>query len=89
MKIVLKRVGVRLGEYDTSTEIDCTIIGKEELCAPPVQDISIEEAIHHPDYDSPRFSNDVAVIRLSRPANMTAGLENIINFKFEKKTQHF
>lgn len=65
---------MRLGEYDTSTEIDCQAIGNETTCAPAVQDIAIGEVIAHPMYDRPRYANDIALIRLAAPANMTPGM---------------
>ncbi|KAJ6597425.1 Serine protease grass, partial [Pseudolycoriella hygida] len=71
LKSTIKLIAVRLGEYDTTTDIDCQLIGTEQMCAPPVQDIPIEEKFAHPMYDKPRFSNDVAILRLARPANMT------------------
>ncbi|KAG4079962.1 hypothetical protein HA402_006274 [Bradysia odoriphaga] len=71
LKSTMRLVAVRLGEYDTTTDIDCQIVGNEKICAPPVQDILIEEVFAHPLYDRPRYSNDIAVIRLSAPANMT------------------
>lgn len=44
------------------------------MCAPAVQDIPIEEVFAHPMYDKPRYSNDIAIIRLASPANMTVGI---------------
>ncbi|TDG47409.1 hypothetical protein AWZ03_006137 [Drosophila navojoa] len=59
---------VRLGEWDTLTNPDCQVSGvpiKTE-CAPPYQDVLIEEVIVHPDYnkDSPSQTYDIAMIRL-------------------------
>ncbi|XP_047489350.1 phenoloxidase-activating factor 3-like [Penaeus chinensis] len=56
---------IRLGEWDLSTEEDCT-----DICAPPVQDFDFEEVIEHPSYDNRTlFSDDIALIRLSKPIN--------------------
>lgn len=62
---------IRLGEWDFSTEKDCanTSDGRQ-FCAPPVQDFDVEEVIEHPSYDNrTQFSDDIALIRLSRPIN--------------------
>ena len=43
-----------------------------ERCADPPQNFDIEEIITHDEYDSPiRLRNDIALIRLSRPANLS------------------
>ncbi|XP_042886323.1 CLIP domain-containing serine protease 14D-like isoform X2 [Penaeus japonicus] len=61
---------VRLGEWDLSTEIDFTINNGKEFHAPPVQDFDIEEVIEHPAYNNRTlFSDDIALIRLSKPIN--------------------
>lgn len=60
-------VSVRLGEHDTSKDPDCD----EIECMPPVQDIPIEEIKFHPQFNQPRFSNDIAVLRLRYDADLT------------------
>lgn len=59
-------IRVRLGEFDTSTNIDCdnTLIKPE--CAPAALDINIEQIIVHENYD-PRNKNnhnDIGLLRL-------------------------
>jgi len=56
-------VGVRLGEYDTSTDVDC--LG--QLCADPVVNLGVEAKIAHEDYNekSKNRANDIGLIRLS------------------------
>ncbi|XP_058451054.1 phenoloxidase-activating factor 3-like [Malaya genurostris] len=63
---------VRLGEYHTSTDEDCQEIGDDERCAPTPQDIKIDHIIRHPNYNEPRLANDVALIKLHRPANFSS-----------------
>lgn len=53
---------VRLGEHNKITDIDCE--GQDGDCAGPVQDIKIEKIIVHPQYNKPKFSNDIGLIRL-------------------------
>lgn len=66
-----KLAGVRLGEWEISTDKDC--VG--EYCAPPVQDIAIEEVIPHPGYGSgSEFWNDIGLLRLASPINITVGV---------------
>nr|AZP56663.1 serine protease easter [Locusta migratoria migratoria] len=60
-------VGVRLGEWDQRTDVDCS----GEICAPPPQDFGLEEAIPHPGYNPQAGSsaaNDIALLRLDADA---------------------
>lgn len=67
-------VAVRLGEYDHKTDPDCKFVdANQQECNPPVQDIPIERLIPHPKYNTPRYANDVGLIRLSRTPDMTQG----------------
>jgi len=70
-KILLrtKLVGVRLGEWDMTSNPDCDAsYVNEEVCAPPVNDYGIEELIIHEKYSPTSFNqhNDLALIRLSQ-----------------------
>ncbi|XP_037933273.1 melanization protease 1-like [Teleopsis dalmanni] len=58
--------GVRLGEWDTSTNTDCVydVQGKKD-CANEHVDCGVEEVITHPEYSSSQ-QNDIALIRLDR-----------------------
>ncbi|XP_062557542.1 serine protease grass-like isoform X2 [Armigeres subalbatus] len=51
---------VRLGEYNKKTYVDCV----SQDCADPPQDIKIEHTVIHPQYNTPKFSNDIGLIRL-------------------------
>lgn len=57
---------VRIGEWNTKTNIDCSP-DDESFCAPPVIDIDIAEKIVHPDYRSRSRSqhHDIALLRLA------------------------
>ncbi|XP_063880605.1 CLIP domain-containing serine protease HP8-like [Scylla paramamosain] len=58
---------VRLGEHTLNTAVDC----EKGLCAPPPQNIPVEQIITHPEYESPcKECNDIALLRLSRPAQL-------------------
>ncbi|XP_017046725.1 serine protease easter [Drosophila ficusphila] len=68
----LKITAVRLGEWDTSTNPDCQFHQDTKVtdCAPPYQDLAVEELLPHPQYtrtDSSQI-NDIALIRLATPA---------------------
>uniref|UniRef100_A0A2M4ANB5 Putative trypsin-like serine protease n=1 Tax=Anopheles triannulatus TaxID=58253 RepID=A0A2M4ANB5_9DIPT len=55
---------VRLGDYDIKTSRDCASVNGEEECAPPVQTMRIESAIVHTGFNTPKYANDIALIRL-------------------------
>ncbi|XP_046751120.1 uncharacterized protein LOC124414191 [Diprion similis] len=69
-----KLEGVRLGEYDTSTDIDCIQASEtQKLCIDPVVTVGIEQKIVHEDYrpQSRDQTNDIALLRLSRDVTFT------------------
>jgi hypothetical protein len=65
--LCLHRASVRLGELDERTDPDCY----ETECADEVQDFIPSVVEVHKDYDSPKFRNDLAIIRLDKPVNIT------------------
>ncbi|XP_031329752.1 serine protease easter-like isoform X2 [Photinus pyralis] len=70
----LKLVQVRCGEYNISSSLDCEIQNEpqaETLCAPPVQDMDFEETIPHPDYNPATYTDDIGLIRLAAPLNLS------------------
>lgn len=70
--MIFRRTTVRLGEHTKTTEIDCTEIDGNKVCASPVQEIPVESIIVHQNYSKQTVSNDIALIRLARPANLNA-----------------
>ncbi|CAK1583448.1 unnamed protein product [Parnassius mnemosyne] len=64
--------GVRVGEYDISSPIDCTGEGETLVCENKLQDRRVAEIIYHNEYDVvPVAVNDIALLRLSRPVVLT------------------
>ncbi|XP_074036889.1 phenoloxidase-activating factor 3 [Leptinotarsa decemlineata] len=61
-------IGVRLGEYDLDKNEDCDPDAK--YCAPP-QDFLIDFWVIHPHYKKQFYLNDIALIKLDRPANFS------------------
>lgn len=63
------RVGVRLGEYDITKEIDC--LGNN--CADPVLYMGVEEKIPHEGYNqkNKNRANDIGLIRLNGEVTYT------------------
>lgn len=59
-------ISVRLGEYDTSTDIDCIEQDSEKICADPPMDVPVEEKVAHPEYNEMTKLNDIALLRLIR-----------------------
>lgn len=59
-------ISIRLGEYDTTTDIDCIELDEERICADPPIDVPVEEKLPHPDYNELSKLNDIALLRLNR-----------------------
>ncbi|XP_054089817.1 serine protease grass-like [Zeugodacus cucurbitae] len=53
---------VRLGEHDTSTEVDCT--NSKSHCLPKTEEYEIEQIFKHPNYLKPIDTHDVALLKL-------------------------
>ena len=59
---------MRIGELDMNSDPDCHFLNPS-FCAPPKQDITVERIIKHPSYNIECTEcNDIALVRLSRPA---------------------
>uniref|UniRef100_A0A182TI02 CLIP domain-containing serine protease n=1 Tax=Anopheles melas TaxID=34690 RepID=A0A182TI02_9DIPT len=60
---------VRLGEFDTTTTIDCV----NDDCADPVRDVLINAYVVHPDYYKQNGAdyNDIALLQLSETVEFT------------------
>ena len=79
------RVGVRLGEHKITTKIDCS--RDNEYCADPVQDILINKPIRHPKYDNIKKINDIALLPLKSPADVTGRYVKTICLPITQETQ--
>ncbi|OWR52286.1 hypothetical protein KGM_211237 [Danaus plexippus plexippus] len=65
---------VRLGEWNTKTDIDC----RNNICNNSTVDININKIIVHPKYDGKLGHNsDIALIRLRDPVNFTDFIQPI------------
>ncbi|XP_050675298.1 CLIP domain-containing serine protease HP8-like isoform X2 [Leptidea sinapis] len=58
---------VRIGEYNTETNPDCQLA----VCAPPYQDRKVKRKILHPNFNNPPFQNDIAILLLDRPVQIS------------------
>lgn len=67
------RVAVRLGEHRISTLIDC--LGDD--CSDPVQDIPIQTAQKHEQYDKRKKLHDIALLRLQTEAVFGSSVKTI------------
>lgn len=56
---------IRLGEHFAHLEVDCV----DGVCAEPVQDFKPEQVLIHGRYNTPKFKNDIALIRTNRAIN--------------------
>lgn len=65
------RYVVRIGEYQTNTQIDCG----DEFCGLPIQDVPISHVVVHPGYKKLTYENNIALIILRHSMNYT-GREN-------------
>lgn len=63
------RVGVRLGEFDLTQEVDC----QGNICADPVLVLGVEQKIAHEGYNerNPNRANDIGLIRLDSEVTFT------------------
>ncbi|XP_058056100.1 uncharacterized protein LOC131207501 [Anopheles bellator] len=66
-----KLVGVRLGEYNTNTDVDCVQEEGEQICADPPINVGVETIIPHPQYDEPSHAHDIALVRLAETVAYT------------------
>lgn len=62
---------MRLGEHDLNTNPDCTTYDDEVVCQELVQDIPIEKYFRHKSFDNKLKVNDIALLRLKTPADLT------------------
>lgn len=74
-----------MGEYDTTTEIDCITLDGEQICADPPIDVPVEEKLAHPEYNEKSMLNDIALLRLDRDIQRTDFIQPVClpasNFK--------
>ncbi|KAF7263934.1 hypothetical protein GWI33_000889 [Rhynchophorus ferrugineus] len=62
-------VSVRLGEYNTDTDVDCVVTkNNRQLCAPPAVNVPVEDRIAHEEYQPQDINqyHDIALLRLAR-----------------------
>ncbi|ETN64812.1 coagulation factor XI [Anopheles darlingi] len=62
---------VRLGEYDTATDPDCIERNGSQLCAPSTQTLPVHKITIRPDYNPLGVTDDLALVQLGRPADVT------------------
>lgn len=53
---------IRLGEHDSVRENECNDDG---FCTQE-EDFEVEKIVVHPNYNNPRYANDIALIRLKQ-----------------------
>ncbi|XP_058116442.1 transmembrane protease serine 9-like [Anopheles coustani] len=80
---------VRLGEYDKTTNNDCGVIDGSTVCAPPVQTLRIESVIAHKSFNTPKFANDIALVRLRDRADVSKRNVKPICLPFSKELRSF
>lgn len=74
LPVTWELTGVRLGEWNLDTELDCDdSIRSEKVCNEDAIDIPIELKIPHENYDpkAKHHHNDIALLRLAREAPYT------------------
>ncbi|XP_059053394.1 CLIP domain-containing serine protease HP8-like [Achroia grisella] len=81
----LKLSGVVLGEHDVRSDPDCEIIDDKPNCAANVRNVGIEEVKAHPGYSPQSLFDDIAIVRLSEPADFNLDSMKPICLPFTKK----
>ncbi|RVE47480.1 hypothetical protein evm_007891 [Chilo suppressalis] len=67
----LKFTGVVLGEHDVRKDPDCERIEDKQFCAPNIRNVTVETVIAHTGYSPQTLVDDIALLRLSEPADFT------------------
>ncbi|CAF4868801.1 unnamed protein product [Pieris macdunnoughi] len=67
----LQLEGVILGEHDVRQNPDCERVDGELMCAPPARNVTIDRVITHPGYNPQTLFDDIALVRLSEPADFS------------------
>jgi hypothetical protein len=79
--ICFSRKSVRLGEYNTETDVDCIILDdNSKECADPAIEIPVDEIIIHENYQPDLRSkrNDIALIRLAEDVTFSQFIKPIL-----------
>lgn len=80
---------VRIGEYQTNTQIDCG----DEFCGLPIQDIPVSHVVVHPGYKKVTYENNIALIILRYNMNYTGGSNGIsftsVELGYKRSISHF
>ncbi|XP_023954912.1 CLIP domain-containing serine protease B4 [Bicyclus anynana] len=68
-----KRIaGVRIGEFDVTSRVDCQGDQFKPICESNLQDILVEKIITHPEYQGePPVQYDIALMRLQTPIDFS------------------
>lgn len=66
------RTNVRLGEWDTTTDPDCTKAVAIEECADKVVKVDVVEHTPHPFYSKRTGNNDIGLVRLAKDIAYTS-----------------
>ncbi|PZC75016.1 hypothetical protein B5X24_HaOG206841 [Helicoverpa armigera] len=67
----MKLEAVILGEHDVSHDPDCEMSDGIKYCAPPAKHVPVASIVAHPGYTRQSQIDDIALIRLSEPADFT------------------
>jgi Trypsin len=75
---------IRLGEVDANQENECNDDG---FCLQE-EDFEVEKIIVHPNYNQPRYANDIALLRLKQSTGSSSKFAFLVlkMKKFERKT---
>uniref|UniRef100_U5ELY5 Putative trypsin-like serine protease n=1 Tax=Corethrella appendiculata TaxID=1370023 RepID=U5ELY5_9DIPT len=60
---------VRFNEFNTENEVDCDPANKND-CTSRTETIKIQSILIHPQFNKPKYTNDIALLRLERPTTM-------------------
>uniref|UniRef100_A0A182W979 Peptidase S1 domain-containing protein n=1 Tax=Anopheles minimus TaxID=112268 RepID=A0A182W979_9DIPT len=66
-----KNRSIQFGGYNTASEDSCYDFDGETICRPTTHMVPVEKIIVHPQYDRASYANNIALVQLGTPADIS------------------